>query len=395
MQELHIPEGINYECTGCGKCCTGWTVPMTPQDHKRISAVDWGAESERYAGRKLFRLLKDYEKAGTPYSHAICPGDDGFCPFLVDNLCYIHGQYGGAFKPSMCQLFPYCFNETPSGVYATVSFVSMGVVYNSGKALAEQKELLEQKLELFRRMYPGHHPNWSRLQLAVGRPMSWDQYLEHEKQLLAFLNDRTLPIEERMLKGSQYLVSQLGAPQAVQLGPEAAALNKLDRHLLTALHRMYFPARPLGKGECDFNIWRFAYQFLYQGARIAFPDRSFTFEELHGFPWPSGDADIEDLLYRYFFSRIFGKLYFGAGFGQLSLLTGFHHLILTLALIKLQAKAWAKSRGAPRVSMVDMVATIRELEKRLGESRLGGWEAGAWELFLQSPMRARRLLAYA
>lgn len=395
IEQLHIPEGINYECTGCGKCCTGWTVPMTTTDYDRISDVDWGAESPRYAGRELFRPLKGYEKAGTPYSHAIRPGDDGYCPFLVDNLCFIHGQYGAKFKPSMCQLFPYCFNETPSGIYASVSFVSMGVVYNSGKSLAEQRGYLEEKLQAFRELYPDHHPNWSKLQLAVGQPMTWDEYLEHEKKLISLLQDRTIPFDQRMLNGSDYLISKLATPMPIPSLPAEPSLKKLDRHLLVALYKMYFPAKPLGKGECDFNIFRFLYQVFYQGTKLAFPGRSFTFEELHAFPWPESDPEIEDLLYRYFFSRIFAKLYFGAGFGQLSLVTGFHHLILILGLIKLQAKAWAINREAPQVSLVDMIPTIRELEKRLGESKLGGYEAAAWELLMQSPGRIRRVLAYA
>lgn len=370
---------------------------MTPADYDRISDVDWGKESPRYEGQELFRSLRDYEKKGTPYSHAIRPGSDGFCPFLVDNLCFVHGQYGSKFKPSMCQLFPYCFNETPSGIYATVSFVSMGVLYNSGKALVDQRDYLEDKLKAFQELYPDHHPNWSKLQLAVGQPMTWDQYLEHERQLISFLQDRTLSFEDRMLKGSDYLISQLSGGAA--LPPPAVStetgLKKLDRHLLLALHKMYFPAKPLGKGECDFNLFRFIYQVLYQGTKLPFPSRSFTFEELHEFPWPKNDPDIDDLLYRYFFSRLFGKLYFGAGFGQLSLITGFHHLILVLGLVKLQAKAWALTREADQISMVDMVATVRELEKRLGESRLGGYEAATWELLMQSRSRVRRVLAYA
>lgn len=170
-------------------------------------------------------------------------------------------------------------------------------------------------------------------------------------------------------------------------------MNKLDRHLLLALHKMYFPAKPLGKGECDFSVMRFLYQFLYQGTKLPFPGRSFTFEELSQFSWRQDDKEMNDLLYRYFFSRIFGKLYFGAGFGQLSLITGFHHLILVYALIKLQAKAWAISREAKEVSMVDLVTTVRELEKRLGESRLGGYEAAVWELLMPSRARLRRVLS--
>ena len=140
---LHIPDGINYECTGCGTCCGGWSVPMTEEDYFRISDIDWAARKDKFVGKSLFRELKDYESKDTPYTHAIKEGEDGHCPFLVDKLCFIHSQFESSTKPSICQLFPYCFNETPSGIYATVSFVSVGAVNNSGKALSEQREYLE------------------------------------------------------------------------------------------------------------------------------------------------------------------------------------------------------------------------------------------------------------
>ncbi len=399
--ELKIPEGINYECSGCGQCCTGWTVPMTAADHARVSSVDWGKEEAQYTDIKLFRQLKSYEKAGTPYTHAILPGSDSFCPFLTDNLCFVHKQYGAKFKPSMCQLFPYCFNETPSGIYTTVSFVSMAVIYNRGLALTEQRDYLETKLKEFQALYPNHHPNWSSLQLAVGQPMTWDDYLRHEDKLTNILKDCSLPLEQRFLNGSDYLFSQLTAASGSASGktfealPAHTTLKHLDRHLLVALHKIYFPAKPLGQGECNFNIFRFCYQLAYQGTRISLPTRSFSLEELHEFPWPQADQEIEDLLFRYFLSRLFGKLYFGAGFGQLSLITGFHHLILVLALVKLHAKAWAASRQATQVSMLDLVVAIRELEKRLGESKLGGYEAALWELLMQSRSRMRRVLSFA
>jgi Fe-S-cluster containining protein len=397
--ELHLPEGINYECTGCGKCCGGWSVPMTAPDYERISAKDWAEHLPKFAGKTLFREMKGYEKEGTPYTHAIKEGEDGHCPFLVDNLCYIHSQYGSEAKPSICQLFPYCFNETPSGVYATVSFVSMGVVHNSGKALLEQRDYLEKKFAEFRRLYPDHHPNWTKLELTGGKPITWDEYLSIEDVLLGFLKDQSMTFEQRLLKGMAYLVARAAGrdmPQTVEL-PENVQLKNLDKHLLVALHRIYFPVQQLSKGEGDFSALRFAYQLGFQGffpgLRIYLPGHSYTFEELRQMPWVDNDPDTENLLYRYFYSRIFAKLYFGAGFGQLSLIAGYNHLVQAYALLKLQAKAFAKSRGVEKVSYVDVVAAVRQLEKRLGETAVGGYAAALFELLMFSYGRAQRVLA--
>ncbi|MGH9549684.1 MAG: hypothetical protein ACRD3W_09920, partial [Terriglobales bacterium] len=176
-----------------------------------------------------------------------------------------------------------------------------------------------------------------------------------------------------------------------------AQLRALDKQLLLALHKIYFPVGTIGRGEGDFSAGRFAYQLAFQGIfpglRLFLPGHSYSFEELGAMAWPVTDPDIEDLLYRYFYSRIFGKLYFGAGFGQLSLVAGFQHLLVVYALIKLHAKALSKSRGASVVSYVDVVATIRQLEKRLGETVVGGYGAAIYELLLFSYRRAQRLLA--
>lgn len=394
---LHLPDEINYECTGCGKCCGGWSVPMTQEDYERITAVDWSQYDSRYQMQDLFREMKPYESAGTPYLYAIKEGGDGHCPFLKDNLCFIHSKHGSTFKPSICQLFPYCFNETPSGIYATVSFVSMGVVNNSGKPLKEQRDYLESKLKEFKTLFPDHHPNWSNLKLAVDKPLAWDEYLEIEKEMLQIWGERNKSLDLRFLAISDMLLEKF---KGVPVAPPSSVggMKNLDKQLLVALYKIYFPHKKLGRGEGDFNAGRFTYQMMFEGIfpglRLRSPTRSYSFEELAKIDFPQ-DKDVEDLIYRYFHSRIFGKLYFGAGFGQLSLITGFHHLLLTYVLLKENSKIVALSRGAGTPSYLDVVVAVRTLEKRLGETSLGGYAAAILELLLFSPGRMRRILSNA
>lgn len=405
--ELLIPEGINYECTGCGICCSGWAVPMTQTDYERISSVDWSKKLDKFSGLTLYRPLKKYEAENTPYTMAMNPGPDDYCPFLVDKLCFIHKENGSEFKPSMCQLFPYCFNETPSGVYVTVSFVSMAVVYNSGKALSEQREYLQKKFGDFRKLYPDHHPNWSKLKLTTGAPLDWNTYLSLEEHLINCLNDKSKSLEERFIAGSNHLIKYLksiqpGSTENRSTGSHVSderaklvsqsKLNHIDLTLLTNLHKLYFPAKPHTRGEHNFSVARFVIETAISTLQFSLPGKDATLEELISLTWPAGDHELDDLLYRYFFSRIFSKLYFGAGFGQLSLITGFHHLGVLLALTKLQARGLALARGAPCVSMIDLVAAIRQLEKRLGDTSLGPYAAATFELLLFSPKRLGRIL---
>lgn len=383
---------------------------MTAVDHFRIGSIDWSKHLDKFKGKSLFRSLTNNERENSPYTHAIKEGADGHCPFLVNNLCFIHANYGAQAKPSICQLFPYCFNETPSGVYASVSFVSMGVIHNSGRALSDQRDLLENKLNQFHELFPNHHPNWSQLKLTVDKSLDWQQYLSIEENLITFIKDKSRPIDDRLLLGSQYLMetvqalkpanNQINAPEFRAPESMAAPLNRLnaiDNNLLMSCHRSYFPNKPMGKGRGQFGVANFINQilayFIFPTPRITLPQRSFSLAELTSIEWPTNNKQIDDLLDRYFYCRIFSKFYFAAGFGQLSLVTGFHHLILLLALIKLQARALACCRNAKMVEMEDVVPAIRQLEKRLGEVTIGNYAAALLELLLYSPARTRRLVA--
>jgi len=409
-ETLIIPEGINYECTGCGKCCGGWSVPMTDADYDRISAIDWGQRKDKFLGRDLYRELPEHDQKSGPYTHSIKVGDDGFCPFLVDNLCFIHSQFESKTKPSICQLFPYCFNETPSGVYASISFVSVGAVKNAGRPLVDQADYLEQKLAEFRALYPEHHPNWSSIEFVKQMPMSWNQYLEHEEKIFAMLAQRELPIKDRLARISIYLNNCYRKmrglveidPNPPALTPEAYKLKGDDVRLLNNLHQLYFPVKPITRGDSNFS----AVTFMLDGFRravfspvlgkpklsLATVQGRYGLDDLLAMPLKE-EGELEDMLYRYLFSRIFGKLYFGAGYGQLSLMAGFHHLVAVYALIKLHARALARGRGEKEVSESDLVACLRTVEKRLGDSSLDGYGAAIFELFFQSKDRCFRMLA--
>jgi Fe-S-cluster containining protein len=393
--ELLIPEGINYECTGCGKCCSGWSVPMTEADYQRVSSVDWSSLHESYRDKKLFREMKKSEREGTPYAYKIV-SETGVCPFLVNNLCYMHSMHGAEFKPSICQQFPYLFNETPSGIYLSVSFVSIAVIYNTGTPLAEQRELMERKLEDFRRLYPDYRPDWSQIKLTVNQPLTWDEYIQIEQRLLDFIRQQDRPLEERMLAGSAFLMEQVktrGVGTAYDTTLTDANLKALDRSLLLTFHKMYYPTHRLRRDEASFSLPLLLGQHFFGSKKLQAPKRSFSIEEAAEVTWPD-DPELNNILERYFYSYIFGKKYFGAGYAQVSVIAGFHHLTLILALLKLQAKISARLRDAHTVNLLDLAASVRQMERQLGETKLDGYSAAAFETLLYSHERARRLLSH-
>ena len=197
---LHIPEGINYDCTGCGNCCLQWPVPSTDEDRTRIidlsrslvsdaSNVQTGEQFSLPKGQLFRRIDMDVLRNKTnQFQFTMEKRADGRCVFLSEqNQCMLHIQFGAEAKPGMCQLFPYTFTQAPDGYYASVSFASSGALFNQGRALEEQRDHLLNRLHLFNKLFPSLKLDWSQTQLADGVPIRWSQYLLLERVLLGKL----------------------------------------------------------------------------------------------------------------------------------------------------------------------------------------------------------------
>src|ERR1700677_301091 len=130
-------------------------------------------------------------------------------PFFEEQFVLIHNQFEFKKKSSMWQLFPYSFNETPSGVYTSVSFVSRGAIFNAGKALSDQREYLLSKYKDFKNLFVDYLPNWSQIKLSAEIPLTWDEYLGIENQLIMRLQDQSKNLEERFIDGCDYLAVML------------------------------------------------------------------------------------------------------------------------------------------------------------------------------------------
>jgi hypothetical protein len=184
--------------------------------------------------------------------------------------------------------------------------------------------------------------------------------------------------------------------------PDTVAPPKgLDKKFLAGLFALYFPndAKYLNK-DVVFNGISFALDLALKSPKFKVVNRSYSFEELTNFPWPeqnskenSESKEIDDLLTRFLYSRVFGKWYFGGGFAQLSVIAGFHHLALLMPLMRMHAAGLAIARGAAKVEMIDVMVTVRQLEEKVQEAVLDGYSAALWELILFAPGRLRRLLS--
>lgn len=360
---------------------------MTEEDYDRVSAIDFSKDLPQFDWSKQYRKLSDKERANTNYTHAIRSTSDGHCPFLVNKLCHIHGKYGEEVKPLICGLFPYSFNRTPSGIYLTVSFRSNAVLGNVGTPLTEQLDTLKEKLRVYQTVYDEGNIIWDQIKLATDKPLTWESYLALETKLLeAFVAGSS--IKERVYFGSETLFTELTAPKTV----EASQPNKMDKAFLAGLYALYLPHDlKLKNKDVHFNGIKFAAGLWLKAPIFKYGTKTYTYEQLTAFPWPE-DPAIDDLLTRFIYSRIFGKWYFGGGFAQLSVIAGYHHLSLLLALTRLHSSAAAIERGADSVSMLDVMQTVRQLDEKIGVAVLDGYSAALWELILFSPNRIHRIL---
>ena len=255
---LHIPEGINFDCTGCGNCCFSWPVPLTDEDLSRICSLKLEGVKE-----EPVHIIK----TGTPgslaersFTSALGKRADGRCQFLSpDNRCQIHLQNGEEAKPAMCRLFPYTFTPTPAGVFAAASFASTGVLYNSGRPLTEQRQHLTHTFDLFLKLFPDLRPDWSALQLIDGQPLDFDAYLQLESDFLSSLSEST---ENTQASANKILIGL--AEKTTRLikqkrdhdripGVETSA-RTVDSLIIQSLHKAYFPSNVYLENICEIFI---------------------------------------------------------------------------------------------------------------------------------------------
>lgn len=199
-QDLHLAEGMNYECVRCGRSCGEfWEIKVTPEEAESIRARS--ADELRAAGAADPRSAV-IASPWTPGGFMMRCGEPGPCCLQdAEGLCTLHTLYGFMSKPNICRSFPYKFVETPRGIYCGLTFACTAVLNNMGPPLASQRAQIE---ELF---------GWTNSrrtvatppELATAIPLSWDQYETIERDLMDLVEDTGEPIGDRLLMQYLYL----------------------------------------------------------------------------------------------------------------------------------------------------------------------------------------------
>ncbi|HEY9758083.1 MAG TPA: YkgJ family cysteine cluster protein [Oculatellaceae cyanobacterium] len=414
-ETLHIPEGLRFECTGCGNCCLQWPVPSTADDRQRIIDLSHSMKhSGTHSGNvelpvRLFRSV-DFDvikSKSQTFQFTLEKRADGRCIFLSEkNRCALHEQFGAEAKPSMCQLFPYTFTEAPDGFYASVSFASTGALFNQGRLLSEQREHLTSRLDLFKKLFPKLKLDWSGIQLVDGISMRWSQYLLMERDILRVLaeNMRDALSQDnylwsvRLLNLSEYILSQLPA-QTARTDLERKELipntQSSDLQFARYLMSLYLPDNVFESANDIPPVREFLEGMVSGSAQLSFKIDGQDVDLAHAFAQSLGmlERDSEHLLARYLYSRVFSKLYFGPGMGHFSLLSGYHHLVLLLVLVRLKIKClnWLGKRP----DAFQVAEIVRSLERKLTAFQHTRESSSVLEVLLESPSRFRRLVDLA
>lgn len=400
--QLHIPEGINFDCTGCGNCCFEWPVPATRDDFARISKY---AEEKNLDSKQLFRVLNVADEKLKVFSHSLEKRDDGLCAFLTeDKRCRIHSDYGADAKPAMCRLFPYTFTDTPSGTFASVSFAATGVLLNVGKPLAVQTELLESRFQLFKQLFPGLSLDWSEAQLIDGQPLKWSDYIETEKVILDKLVNLQpgTRVEKTLFEEGERFRKRAAGAKLDNIAALTTNPKIIDLVLLRNLLLLYFPDDVYKSGACELDAQAVAREFLAEPKKVSFRHRGaeYSLQDLIGVRMGRLPDESADLLRRFSYLRIFSKLYFGAGFNYFSVIAGIHHLAILICLLRIRLKLELMHRGiANRADDADVLSIVMEdtrtLERRLTVSSFGQESIAMLEILLLSPQRVERIVSIA
>ncbi len=437
---LHIPVGINFECSNCGNCCLHWPVPATQADFDRLHDLSVRAlleestaadkeqleladllpgtqfnepfkEPSSESFNRLFKRLagKNATDKLSQFPYTLEKKADGRCIFLrEDQRCQLHATFGPQAKPAMCQLFPYTFTLAPDGFYAALSFASTGVLLNYGAALSEQRDFLITRLALFKSLFPNLYLDWSKIQICDGQSLRWSEYISIEQSLIEHfhpLNQSSgdicpsLVAASRSLCQIQTVDGHLDRDHLVEATPELVDLL-LVKHLL----EFYFPQDLSAPPEETLDARELLEKMIKPPSvvRYRIQDQDLRLSDICKLSLGRLNNECENLLKRFVYSRIFGKLYFGPGLANLSVIAGFHHLGLLISLLRIklkcafydQSKVNGETVRGP-IEFTELAELVRALERRLTTARYTKEAVATLHVLLESPSRFERIIGLA
>jgi Fe-S-cluster containining protein len=396
---LLIPDDIRYNCTGCGRCCTGWAVGLTEADYSRVKDIDWGSLYPQLKGKELFtHREKEYAEGLSQYPHHTKTAESGGCSFLIDNLCVIHSTLGEDAKPGMCKLFPYTFVPTPSGIFVGVSHSSMAAVRNMGELLSNQRPLLEKMwtVAVNQEQAHGHATQVvasqvsamtmddlqkldCKLNLVAGVPLAWREYLSIETPMLNMLQDggyksifhsilamgELLADAVRRKSAGEDLSTLIDFKPKIEqwMNESPGYFENLVFNILCfrnfvwpQLNKQYSALwtdrnkSPLSEGK----VVNAAVKTVMLGSMDLPGLGKVNINKARKMKMAPVSHEIDTFLRRHFYLKIFGKTYCGASIAGFSVIAGFNNLVGNFLSAITYAKLHAQARRSNEIAIADL-----------------------------------------
>lgn len=345
---ISVPEGTNFTCQSCGRCCQGWTVTVDQATVDRLRAHDWGADP--------FEALRGGEH---PYRIRLV---NERCFFLdPQNRCRIHTEISYDAKPPVCRAFPLAILEVSGRQYGRLSYWCPTVTANQGRPLDQQRGWLKDTSAIAgRRTVP--------LTVEGTRELSTRQFDRVHAALRRCLTHTALPVRDRLAAGSA-IVRRLAAsgaadPVSIVEAAEAEGLAELvrqgtsggrmasGRRVLTLyLLQDRGPSRwailPRLAAVLLFNTGVYRLRSRATGARASW--RAIRRVSLGSSP--AGD----ELMTRYFCGKLDSRRYIAE---DASLVTGFNLLVAAYAVIEVLARMSAAEAGRTTCGAEDVQLAV-------------------------------------
>jgi lysine-N-methylase len=190
-----LPIVEQYDCHGCGDCCFGTIIRLTPEDYERIRKQRW-EEHPDYRGVKIF------VRAGLlGGEYQLAKRGDGACIFLTpERRCRIHQDFGAEAKPLICQMAPLQLVPLEQFAYLTVRRYCRSAAKDHGRPLAEH---CQEHRELVERNGAGPKPTRPPA-IARGRPRPWKDTFRVTDALGRLMLDRRYPLVRRLAHGLEF-----------------------------------------------------------------------------------------------------------------------------------------------------------------------------------------------
>jgi flavin-dependent dehydrogenase/Fe-S-cluster containining protein len=170
-RKLLFAKDQRFECSQCGKCCSGsWEATVEISKKREVLDSEIVRSLSGKAGYKPLRLLKD----GRLATNVDATGKCVF--FQQDSSC---GLYGEPSRPKSCDQFPFLLRDTPDGVVVSVSYYCQSVQRNEGRPLESYSEDIARLLT--QRAVPALPRKFS---VSWGKGVGWEECCAWEEFLL-------------------------------------------------------------------------------------------------------------------------------------------------------------------------------------------------------------------